>query len=125
MVSTRRDPYRIGIVIGVALAIVGAAGYVIPEESHWTALLPALLGIAAVFLGRLGVSTDRDAIATYGLGLVGLAGAGGSMRAAGDIVELATGGEVDSTVATVSQGLTIVLSLLLLAAVVLTILADR
>lgn len=125
MVASTRDPYRIGIAVGVALAIVGVVGYVAPEDPHFTALIPALLGVACVFLGRLGLSTDRDDVATYGLGLLGLAGVGGSARALGDIVELLTGGEVDSTVATVGQGLTILFSLVLLVAVVLAILDDR
>lgn len=125
MASTIRDPYRIGIAVGLALAIVGVVGYVLPEESHFTALLPAVLGVGCVFLGRLGLATDRDRLATYGLGLLGLAGASGSMRAAGDIVTLVTGGEVGSTIATVAQGLTILFSLILVVVVAASLASDR
>ncbi|WP_254864357.1 hypothetical protein [Halovivax gelatinilyticus] len=125
MAQSTRDPYRIAIAVGVALATVGVVGYVAPDDPHFTALIPAALGVACVFLGRLGLSTDRNDVATYGLGLLALAGVGGSMRAAGDIVELLTGGDVDSQIATVSQGLTILFSIVLLAAVVLAILDDR
>ncbi|WP_247730127.1 hypothetical protein [Halovivax limisalsi] len=125
MAPSIRDPYRIGIAVGVALAIVGVVAYVLPEESHFTALLPAVLGVGCVFLGRLGLATDRDRLATYGLGLFGLAGAGGSMRAAGDIVTLVTGGEVGSTIATVAQGLTILFSLLLVLVVAASVASDR
>lgn len=125
MASQWTDPYRVGIAVGIALAVVGVGAYAASEDPHFTALIPAFLGIACVFLGRLGLSTDRDAVATYGLGLLGLAGAGGSMRALGDIVALVSGETVDSTVATVAQGLTILLSVALLAVVIVAVVGDR
>ena len=125
MATQWTDPYRVGIAVGIALAVVGVVAYAASEDPHFTALIPAFLGVACVFLGRLGLSTDRDDVATYGLGLLGLAGAGGSMRAVGDIVALLSGESVASTVATVAQGLTIVLSVVLVVAVAAAIAGDR
>ena len=125
MTSQWTNPYRVGIAVGIALAVVSVVAYAASEDPHFTALLPAFLGVACVFLGRLGLSTDRHTVATYGLGLLGLAGAGGSMRAVGDIVALVSGESVDSTVATVAQGLTIALSVYLLAAVILAVVGNR
>ncbi|WP_290812681.1 hypothetical protein [Halovivax sp.] len=125
MATNWTDPYRVGIAVGIGLAMVGVGAYLASEEPHFTALIPAFLGVLCVFLGRLGLASDRDRLATYGLGLLALAGAGGSMRALGDIATLLTGGNVDSAVATGAQGLTILLSLVLLVAVAVAILNER
>ncbi len=44
---------RVLLIAGLALIVIGAAGYLLPEgRVHWTALIPAILGVLAVLLSR-------------------------------------------------------------------------
>ncbi len=53
-------------VLGVALLVIGAAGYLLPAGAvHWTALIPAALGLLA-----LGASFARNAWVAAALGAV-------------------------------------------------------
>ncbi len=52
--------------LGVALLVVGAAGYLLPAGVvHWTALIPAILGLLA-----LAASLARNAFVAAALGVV-------------------------------------------------------
>ena len=52
--------------LGVALLVIGAAGYLLPAgRVHWTALIPAALGLLA-----LGASFVRNAVVAAALGAV-------------------------------------------------------
>ncbi len=55
---------RVLRVLGVALVVIGAAGWLLPAGSvHWTALIPAMLGALA-----LGASAVGNAWVAAGLG---------------------------------------------------------
>ena len=55
---------RVLRVLGVALLVIGAAGYLLPAGAvHWTALIPAALGLLA-----LGASFARNAVVAAVLG---------------------------------------------------------
>jgi hypothetical protein len=57
---------RVLRVLGVALLVIGAAGYLLPAGTvHWTALIPAALGLLA-----LGASFVRNAWVAAALGAV-------------------------------------------------------
>lgn len=57
---------RVLRVLGVALLVIGAAGYLLPTGAvHWTALIPAALGLLA-----LGASFARNAWVAAALGAV-------------------------------------------------------
>lgn len=57
---------RVLRVLGVALVVIGAAGYLLPSGTvHWTALIPAALGLLA-----LGASFARNAWVAAALGAV-------------------------------------------------------
>ena len=57
---------RVLRVLGVALLVIGAAGYLLPAGTvHWTALIPAALGLLA-----LGASFARNAFVAAALGAV-------------------------------------------------------
>jgi hypothetical protein len=57
---------RVLRVLGVALLVIGAAGYLLPAGAvHWTALIPAALGLLA-----LGASFARNAWVAAALGAV-------------------------------------------------------
>lgn len=57
---------RVLRVLGVVLLVIGAAGYLLPSGTvHWTALIPAALGLLA-----LGASFARNAWVAAALGAV-------------------------------------------------------
>jgi hypothetical protein len=70
---------RVLRVSGIVLVAIGAAGYLLPSGAvHWTALIPAMLGLLA-----LGASFARNAFVAAALGavlcLVALSGGGSAL----------------------------------------------
>lgn len=125
MASPRTRPFGVGIAIGYALVVLGVGAYIVTDFASLTALIPAILGIVAVTLGRLGRDTDRDRVPAYGLGVLALLGIGGSARALGDVGTLLTGGSVDRPIAVGAQGLTVLLCGILLVAVAAWVIQQR
>ncbi len=109
----------LGIILGVALVVLGVGAYVLSDFASITALIPAVFGVLIAILGVVGYQqTDRQQLAAYGIGLLAVLGALGSARGVPDIIALLTGEAVESTIAAVSQGTMIVICLILLAAVI-------
>lgn len=109
----------LGIVLGIALVVLGVGAYVLSDFASITALIPAFFGILIAILGVVGYQqTDRQQLAAYGIGLLAVLGVLGSTRGIPDIIALVTGGAVESTMAAVSQGAMIAVCLVLLAAVI-------
>jgi len=53
MNDSARGLGRVLLIMGALLIVIGAAGYLLPEgRVHWTALIPAILGVLAVILSR-------------------------------------------------------------------------
>lgn len=125
MTTVDDRPLKTGVAVGFALVILGVAAYVLTDFASVTALIPAIFGILCVGLGQLGLNTDRDRLAVYGLGLLAVLGIGGSARAVGDIVALAGGESVDSTAAVLAQTGMIGLCLVLLVTVALALVGRR
>ncbi|MFC6905388.1 hypothetical protein [Halalkalicoccus tibetensis] len=125
MADSTRFVFGSGIVIGVALALIGVGAWALTDFTHVTALIPAVFGILVVGLASMGRETNRERLAVYGMAAVGAIGALGSLRAVPDVIALATGEGVDSAVAVASQGLTIVLGLALVVIAARAVLADR
>ena len=125
MADSTQFAFTSGLVIGVALVVLGVGAWVLTDFASLTALIPAFFGILAVGFASLGRETDRERLAVYGLGALGALGVLGSLRAVSDVMVLATGEAVDSTVAVASQGLMIVLGLALVVVAVRAVLADR
>jgi hypothetical protein len=117
MTASGRVASTLGLVLGSVLVVLGAGAYVLSDFASVTALIPAVLGVAIALLGMAGLRTDRERLAVYGIGLLALLGVLGSTRGLPDVIGLLTGGPVDSTVAAVAQGATILVGLVLLAAV--------
>ena len=88
-----------------------AAAYTVTEFASVTALIPAVFGVLVVGLGVLARRDRYRRVALAAIGLLAILGILGSLRAVSAIVAQ------DWTVATVSQGLMILLSLLLLGVV--------
>lgn len=122
---SRKRTYEVAVWIGIALAVLGVGAYVATDFASFTALIPAIFGVLFVALGRIGLETGRDRLATYGLAALAVLGAAGSARVVGDVATLATGGSVESPVATTSQALMALLCLVVLAAVGASVAADR
>jgi hypothetical protein len=125
MTASGRVASTLGIALGSALVVLGAGAYVLSGFASVTALIPALLGVAIALLGMAGLRTDRERLAVYGIGLLGLFGVLGSTRGLPDVIALLTGGPVDSTIAAVAQGATILVGLVLLVAAARYVLDTR
>ncbi len=115
----------LGMVLGGVLGVVGIAAYVISGFASLTALIPTLFGVLIAGLGAVGRSDERQRIAIYGIGILAALGVLGSLRGVPDIIALLSGSSVDSVVATVSQGLMIVFSVVLVVSVVRYVLDSR
>lgn len=125
MASSRTSAFVLGIVLGAALVALGVGAYVLSEFASVTALIPAVFGVLITVLGLVGYQrSDRQRLAAYGIGLLAVLGVLGSTRGIPDIIALLTGGTVESTIATVSQGTMIVVCLVLCVAV-LQFIRDR
>ncbi|MFP9190941.1 hypothetical protein ACLI4Q_04650 [Natrialbaceae archaeon A-CW1-1] len=114
-----------GFIIGVALVVLGIGAWVLSDFASMTALIPVLFGILVVGFASLGRETDRERLAVYGIGALGVLAVLGSLRAVADIIALATGEEVDNVVAVASQGIMLLLGLALVVIAVRAVLADR
>ena len=117
MADSERLASTLGIVLGLALVVLGVAAYVLSDFASITALIPTVFGVLVVLLGVWGRRPGRQRLAVYGIGLLALLGVLGSARGIPDLIALLTGEPVESTIAAVSQGAMIVISLALLVAV--------
>ena len=122
---TGSDVSRVGIAIGVLLVVLGVAAYVLSDFASITALLPAVFGVVCVFLGRLGLETDRDRQVGIGLGILAAVGMAGSIQGLGAGVSLLMGEAVENPIAAGSQSIMAILSFALLVAVVLYFYGER
>ena len=119
MANSNPSTFMLSIVLGIALVVLGIGAYVLSDFASITALIPALFGFLVIILGVVGrQQPDRQRLAAYGIGLLAVLGVLGSTRGIPVIIALLTGGSVDSVIAAVSQGVMIVICLILLAAVI-------
>jgi len=119
MTSSRPSIFRLGIVLGISLIVLGVSAYAFSNFVSITALIPAFFGVLVAILSLVGYrQTGRQRLAAYGIGLLAVLGVIGSTRGIPDIIALLTGGAVDSPIAAVSQGLMIAVCLVLLATVI-------
>ena len=119
MMSSRPSIFRLGIVLGISLIVLGVSAYAFSDFVSITALIPAFFGVLVAILSLVGYrQTDRQRLAAYGIGLLAVLGVLGSARGIPDIIALLTGGAVDSPIAAVSQGVMIAVCLVLLATVI-------
>lgn len=117
MADSGKTPFTLSIVLGLALIILGIGAYVLSEFASVTALIPTIFGALIAILGLLGRQSGRERIALYGIGGLATLGVLGSVRGIPDVIALVRGESVASVIAAVSQGLMIVICLVLLAAV--------
>lgn len=118
MANSSTSAFTLGIVLGIALVVVGIGAYVLSDFASVTALIPTLFGVLIAILGVVGRQSERQRLAAYGIGLLAVLGVLGSARGIPDIIALLAGEAVESTIAAVSQGAMIVICLVLLAGVI-------
>lgn len=107
----------LAMALGGLLVVVGVGSYVATDFAHVTALIPAIFGVLIAALGALGRERNRQRPAMYGVGVLAVLGVAGSLRGVPDILAVFTGDEVDSLVGPLSQGVMIVVCLVLVGAV--------
>lgn len=115
----------LGVVLGAALVVVGIAAFVISEFASVTALIPSVFGLLIGAIGWIGRSDDRQRAAIYGIGVLAAIGVLGSLRGIPDVIAMLTGGTVDSVVAAISQGVMIVVCLVLVGSVIRYVVSNR
>lgn len=117
MTDAGRLVSTLGIALGIVLVAIGVGAYVITAFESITALIPAIFGVIIALLGGVGRQTARERITVYGIGLLALLGVAGSAQGISELIALLTGEAVDSAIAPVAQSATVVIGLVLLAAV--------
>lgn len=117
MANPGKTPFTLGIVLGLALILLGAGAYVLSDFASVTALIPAIFGALIAILGVVGRQIGRDRLAIYGIGVLAVLGVLGSVRGIPDVIALLLGEPVESVIAAISQGAMIVICLILLATV--------
>ncbi|QSG04214.1 hypothetical protein [Natranaeroarchaeum sulfidigenes] len=125
MADSTTFAFKSALGIGVALVVLGVGSWTLTDFAHMTALIPAFFGVVAVGLASIGRETNREQLAVYGIAALGAVGVLGSLRAVPDIIALATGEAVDSTVGVASQAIMIALGLALVVIAGRAVLADR
>lgn len=103
---------------GVALVVLGLAGYFGTGAQSPTALIPAAAGILLVVAGLLARNPKLRMHAMHVAALVGLLGFAGSVSGIPQLVKMAAGETIQRPAAAVSRS---VMAVLCLAFVVLTI----
>ncbi|UWG49575.1 putative membrane protein [Halalkaliarchaeum sp. AArc-CO] len=125
MADSTQFVFTSGLIIGVALVVLGVGAWVLTDFASITALIPAFFGILAVGFASVGRETDRERLSVYGIGALGALAVLGSLRAVPEILAVATGGEVGSVVAVASQGTMIVLGVVLVVVAARAVAAER
>lgn len=119
MTTAGPSTFRLGIVLGIALIVLGIGAYALSDFVSLTALIPAFFGALVAILSLVGYrQPDRQRLAAYGIGLLAVLGVLGSTRGIPDMIALITGGTVDSPIAVVSQGAMIAVCVVLLIAMI-------
>lgn len=111
-----------GIAGGVVLIVIGLAAYVVTDFASTTALIPAVFGVMIAVLAFQATRTDRRRRSVIGVGLLGLLVALGSVRGIPDAIDVLVGTDVDTPVAAVAQGLSVIVGLAIAIVVALEVL---
>lgn len=103
--------YLVTIVFGILLIAVGVGGFVATGSEHYTALIPAALGLLLVVLGGLAARPDWRKHAMHGAALIGLVGFLGTVMGLPKLFRLLFGDGVERPAAAISQSVTALLCL--------------
>lgn len=117
MSETGAQTTSVGMILGAVLIVVGIGAYILSDFASVTAFIPTIFGAAIAGLAVLGRDDTRERTAIYAIGILAVLGVFGSVRGIPDIIALLTRSSVDSVVAPVTQGVMIVVCLVLVLAV--------
>ena len=115
----------LGIALGGVLVVTGVGAYVASEFASVTALIPAAFGAVFAGLGVIGRNSERRRVAAYVMSALAVLGVAGSLRGIPEILALPSGGTIDSVVAPVTQGILILICLVIIGAVGRDLLASE
>ena len=112
------------IALGVALIIVGLAGYFLTGGSSYTALIPAVFGIVIALLGLMARNEGRRALAMHIAVVVALLGFLGTFRG---LLQLASAfdGTAARPAAVISQSIMAVITMFYVLLAVRSFMAAR
>ena len=111
MAAKGQSTINLSLLLGIAFMILGVGAYVISEFASVTALIPAVFGVLIIGLGLLARAEQYRRFALFGVAALAILGILGSLRVVPDVIAQ------EWTVATVSQAIMIVLSLIVLGIV--------
>jgi hypothetical protein len=117
---------RLSVLVGLILTLVGFVGYFASGRVSVTALIPAMLGLALVILGRM--AKRKPALlkhAMHGAALVALLGVAGTASRAMGVMTILGGGLVERPAAVWSSFVTFVVCLLFLILCILSFIKAR
>ena len=110
---------------GIALIVLGVAGYVFSGAASVTALIPAFIGIVFLLLGLVGRKERLRKPAMHGTMLVALLAIGGTVGGLLRLLAWLGGTPPERPMAVVAQAITALLCLLLLAGGIRSFIAAR
>jgi len=110
---------------GIALIVLGVAGYAFSGAASVTALIPAFIGAGFVLLGLLGRKENRRKHAMHVSMLLALLAIGGSFRGITGLFAWLGGAPPDRPMAVVAQAITALLCLVLLVGGIRSFIAAR
>lgn len=119
MTSHDRYTFPAGIIIGAIFLILGIVAYVVSDFASVTALIPTVLGIPVIALGYAGREGMRPRWAAIGLAIFAILAIGGSAMGVSDLIAWLGGEDIDTMTAAVSQGIMVLLGIVLLIAAAL------
>ena len=106
---------NVTIGIGIALIIIGLAGFIVTQMQSWTALIPAFFGIILTALGGIARKESARKMAMHIALFLALLGLIGSFPGLIKLFPLLTGGDVARPAAVIAQTLMSILLLYYLA----------
>lgn len=74
-------------IVGLLLIVVGVIGYIATDAAHWTALLPAVLGLLIAVLGLVGGRVEGGHHAIHVALVIALLGALGALPRLGGLAD--------------------------------------
>ncbi len=100
---------------GVLLVLIGLGAYILTDFASVTALIPSLFGMMIAILALVGRRPGRQNLSVIGIGLVSFFLVLGSLMGIPDVIDLIAGDDVERPIAAVSQALTVVVGLGIIA----------
>jgi hypothetical protein len=116
---------KLTIGVGVVLVLLGVVGYFGTGRQSWTALIPALFGIAFLVVGGIALNPDRRKHAMHAAAALGVLGLAGSIPGVIKAVRWLGGNEPARPAAVISQTIMALVTLAFIVMCVRSFIAAR